>query len=260
MTLLAPTTILDGLKAEVVHALQDVFEDHLRAVLVKGSAVRAGGADFIHHYSDYDSAIYLDHDVMRVRRTPHVRYALALQERLSAISLESWQVSGLQFSWHDVEGFPFANQPMTGVFQVAFGALPPGFEPSTPEMQLERGFHWFAEVSRQLSLGVQGAIGADGPRLRTSARQLGGTLRATVCSAATIATRDPRRVWLSLIRDVLDIARDAAIPVGEAEEYFSAVRDWPERRHDEAWLRGRITQAVAATDGLCSWYEQHRAA
>ena len=250
--------LITELTYRVVEAAKAAFGEHLHGVIVKGSALKSDGADFIPYYSDFDCHVFVASVAMRGPLAPRLDYALAFQERIGKIDPDDYQIGYCQVLFFAESGYPDGwTRPLPETYRVAYGHVPVGFDAATSDEYIASA----QATLRQLPARADGLIGGfiDRPdeRITRDVRLLGTFLKPAAYAAATLLTGEPFRVWRSPLTDVLSIVEPTVCPSHGISRFFAGVREWRSVREDGDTLRQLLRVGIGAMDEIIAWYERH---
>lgn len=240
---------VDEAVARILPPLQNVFGPHLRAAIVKGSAVKG---DFIPFYSDLDVHAFLERAALMKDTTPRVDLALAFREAIGHLNPEAYGFGSFQIIFLPTE-YPADWSPsVPGTYRVLLGDPEAIFGPSPPARYVSSSRSRLDQVEAELASMVRSVVDKTDRALARQVRLFGAYLKGQIYNAAVVITGDPLRVWQSGLDEVvplLEPARSSAI-----RTFFSEIRSWPERRGDIGYHKALVQAGLQAMSDLAAWW------
>lgn len=243
------TPRVDDAVAHILPALKTVFSPHLRAAIVKGSAIRG---DFIPFYSDLDIHAFLDRAGLLDDRSPRPDLALAFRDTIGSLDPEAYGFGSFQITFLPTV-YPSDWSPSApGTYQVLLGDPQPIFGPSPPARYMSSSRTRLDDVAPERASLVRSIVDKPDRVLGRHARLVGVYLKGQVYNAAVVITGDPLRVWQSRLDAVIPLLEPVGSPAIRA--FFSGVRSWTERRGEPQYHRALIHDGLQAMGDLAAWW------
>lgn len=239
--------------AHILPALQKVFATHLRAAIVKGSAIKD---DFIPYYSDLDLHAFLDRASLLNDMTPRPELALAFQEAIGALQPEDYGFASFQIFFLTAEFPADWAPPPPGTYRVLLGDPQAIFGEPTPARLIENARWRLDQIAGELSSFVRSMVDKPNRALGRLSRSLGAYLKGQIYNAAVVIAGDPLRVWRSGLDEVIPVLNPVGSPA--IQTFFSEVRSWPQRRDQLDYHRVLLHQGLRAMGDLAAWWDATR--
>jgi hypothetical protein len=248
-----PATV-DDLTTRLRVIALDVLGERLRAMIVKGSAIKG---DFIPHFSDFDVHLFAGEEAMRAPLTPLPEIALAFQEHFSMIDVPSYQVSQIQVMFIAASNPPEDWIPaLPGTFRLVHGELPETLPVVTPELIREKAREGLAAIPGWIDTLVARMPDKPDDKLEDTVRLTGTILKAALYEAAIVLGTEPEQTWLARLAEVLDVVEPALMPARSATRYYARAWRWAEVRHDGPQLRAMFCDGITALEALAGVHPQ----
>ncbi len=234
-------------------ALQ-AFEGRVRAVLLKGSALRD---DFIPEYSDLDVHIYIPSDLMQSSRAPRLEYAVRFQEAVGSLDPADYGVDSFQIYFIDAEHYPEDwSKPLEGTYELIYGA--PVEDASTPEERLRRSREHLEACPSHIASLLGRFVDKPDTSLPNVVRLAGATLKGFVYSAVMVTASAPEIVARKSVQDLLKILGDGGVHTSPSEIFFSRMQDWSELKQDPGRCREAFRLAIRGMQNISEWYSSRQ--
>lgn len=248
----------DALCALVLDAARSAFGDHLRAAILKGSALKG---DFIPGYSDLDIHCFVDRAVMATPELPQLDYAFAFQAAFGGVEPRAYGVNSCQvyfLAWND---YPAGwVRPIPGTYQLIYGELPSNFTEVDPADYVVSSRQYLDGLAKWRETIIGRFLDKPDSQLAPSVRLAGIILKPSCYCVLTVLGGDPFRSWRLPIAEAAPAASAAIGGTGALAAYFREVPKWPEREQDLEWLRQQLRLALDALADAAAWARGRSAA
>lgn len=243
------TPRVDEVVARILSALETVFGPHLRAAIVKGSAIKG---DFIPFNSDLDVHAFLDRAALLDDATPRPDLALAFREAIGALEPEAYGCGSFQITFLPTP-YPSDWSPSApGTYRVLLGDPEAIFGPCPPVRYISSSRARLDEVKAELGSMVRSMVDKPDRALARQVRLFGAYLKGQIYNAAVVITGDPLRVWRGKLDEVVPLLESVGSPA--IGMFFSEIRSWPERRGSTEYHKMLIRNGLQAMIDLAAWW------
>jgi hypothetical protein len=243
----------DEVLSRIVPALQQTFEDGLRAAVVTGSVIRG---DFVPFYSDLDVHAFLEPQMLLDEHAPLPHLALAFRDSIGDLNPDDYGFAGFQITFVPV-AFRSDWAPMLPVhYRTLVGDPVPIFGSITAERFLAHARRRLDQLPSEVATLVHTIVDKTDGVLARHSRLIGAYLKGQTYNAAVVISNDPLRIWQTTLAEVIGVAGDSI--AREISGFFSEVKLWPERREESAYQRQLVRVGLNAMLGLQRWWESAR--
>lgn len=243
----------DEVLSRIVPALQETFQEGLRAAVVTGSVIRG---DFVPFYSDLDVHAFLEPEMLLDEHAPLPHLALAFRDSIGDLNPDAYGFAGFQITFVPV-AFRSDWAPMLPVhYRTLVGDPVPIFGAITAERFLAHARRRLDQLPSEVATLVHTIVDKTDGVLARHSRLIGAYLKGQIYNAAVIISNDPLRIWQTTLAEVIGVAGDAISR--EIPGFFSEVKLWPERRAESAYQRQLVRVGLNSMLDLQRWWESAR--
>jgi hypothetical protein len=240
--------IADELSDRMLGIARDVLGEDLRAMIVKGSAIKG---DFIPDFSDFDVHIFAGDSVMRGPLTPVADVAIPFQRQFAEIDVPSYRVSQIQVMFISATDHPSDWVPaLPGTFRLLHGALPESLPAISDEMILRHATAGLERYRDWIDTILSRIVDKPLPQFADNVRLAGTLMKAALYEAAIVLGARPTEAWLTPLSEMLDIVEPRIMPRRPATRYYRHAWEWATAREDGGTLSTMLADAIEALELL----------
>ena len=238
---------IDSAIADIVDACKNVFNQHLRCVLLEGSVNRG---DLIQGYSDVDIHVYLSDSVFVGERSPKLEYTLKFQEAIGSLKPKKYGVSQFQVSFLSAEKGSEWPPPIEGTYRVLYGTPVPAMKKPTLQEYINSEKKQLANVGQTRTDLLRRFIDKTNASTAPIVRLTGTCLKGMLYALAVVLTSDPETALKQTLNETLDTISSRIQGSENARSFFNAVKNWPEIEANPEKAREAFAFGIRAMESI----------
>lgn len=236
----------------ITAAARVAFEDRVRAVILKGSALTD---DFIPGYSDLDVHVYVPGKYMMGPRAPRLEACVRFQREVGDLDSDALGISGIQVFFINADRYPDDwTKPLPGTYVLVYGG--PVDDDMSTEEYLTRSHANLRAYPGHMARLLDRFADKPNASIRNLVRLAGVFLKGALYSAVTVAKGDPHEPHRGVWQENLDLLEREGVEVGTSRTFFGQVRDWASLSGDPEACRQTFLLAIRAMQAIVRWHAE----